>query len=813
MLNEKLNSNLIVRTQPHADVANIVLWNDYRVTVLQDRLFRIEHNPERKFRDDATQSVWFRNTPAQSFTVSKTDECRIDTGACTLILRHNRIDCTVLSGGKERRINGVGNLSGTYRTLDGCDGDFCKKDGKEYKIKLGKGVCSRSGVASFDDSQSLTFTEDGVISAERGAGTDEYVFVYGNDYRSAVKALYMITGRVPMVPRFALGNWWSRYHAYSADEYLRLLNRFEERNIPLTVVAVDMDWHYSDHIDDELGITASGKNTEDFGVVGNVGWTGYTWNKNLFPDYKDFLRKIREKNLKVTLNLHPADGIRWWEAQYREMAIATGVDPETSKPVPFDFTAPAFINAYFSILHKPYEQDGVNFWWIDWQQGTTSAIYGLDPLWSLNHYHYLDNMSDHAAPLILSRYAGIGSHRYPLGFSGDTDITWKTLAYLPYFTATASNVGYTWWSHDIGGHYHGATDGELYTRFLQFGVFSPVNRLHCCANPTITKEPWAYKNGTGKIGEDFLRLRHKLIPYIYSADYRTHTEGLALIEPLYYRYDVPAAYVYKNEYFFGEELLVAPITKKRKKDGFARVKVWIPEGTWTDIFTKDRYVVPSGGAEKTLLRTLDEIPVLAKAGTVLPLSADVGNSIKNPVALEIRAFSGNGSYTLYEDGDAIEKNGEFFTEFSMKAEDGKQTLVIVSHGASEVIPKNRKLIVRFVDISDGTVTLTMEGKSHEFRNVSSDCIALEFSFTSGKEYRLEVAYFQPDVLQVLKDRAKAILLQAEGNNAAKMQTLFSLEDTRSEEEYYKTVQNCGLCTAIKDRLTETIICGSNSREV
>ena len=138
-----------------------------------------------------------------------------------------------------------------------------------------------------------------------------------------------------------------------------------------------------------------------------------------------FLRALHEMNMKVTLNLHPALGVRWFEKQYREMAERMGVDPDTKAPVRFNIADPDFINAYFDILHKPYERDGVDFWWIDWQQGTGSSMAGLDPLWSLNHYHTLDIAKEHEA-LILSRYAGIGSHRYPLGFSGDTLMTWKS---------------------------------------------------------------------------------------------------------------------------------------------------------------------------------------------------------------------------------------------------------------------------------------------------------------------------------------------------------------------------------------------------
>ena len=134
--------------------------------------------------------------------------------------------------------------------------------------------------------------------------------------------------------------------------------------------------------------------------------------------------------------------------------------------------------SYFEDIHHPLETEGVDFWWLDWQQDRYFDTEGYDVLKALNHYHYLDNETRHPGEgLILSRYAGPGSQRYPIGFSGDTWISWESLKFQPYFTATASNIGYTWWSHDIGGHMIGNYDPELQTRWLQYGVFSPINQI------------------------------------------------------------------------------------------------------------------------------------------------------------------------------------------------------------------------------------------------------------------------------------------------------------------------------------------------
>lgn len=204
---------------------------------------------------------------------------------------------------------------------------------------------------------------------------------------------------------------------------------------------------------------------------------------------------------------------------------------------------------------------------MDWQQGKKSDVPGLDPLVALNHYHYLDNAENGRLPLILSRYSGPGAHRYPLGFSGDTAQSWRVLHFQPYFTATAANVGYTWWSHDIGGHYLGERNEELYLRWLQLGVFSPILRLHSTSSDLMGKEPWRYRPDVCAAAKDWLRLRHRLIPYLYTMDARTHREGLALCEPLYYAYpETEEAYdkAYRNGYLFGSQLLVYPITSPQK---------------------------------------------------------------------------------------------------------------------------------------------------------------------------------------------------------------------------------------------------------
>lgn len=669
-----LKKTLVAVTDAVADKSQLYTGDGWRVTFITPRLIRFETG---RFTDEPSTAVWFRRFEGGNMSVNKSGKTiTVETDEIIYTIENLVPYSVYFKDTKKTEIfSRQENLKGTRRTLDMQFGS----------AKLGDGFITKGGAYLFDDSDSLLIDEGGHFVKRTGAGKDYYMFAYGKNYRETVNAFYKISSAVPLVPRYALGVWWSRYHAYTQQEYLDLMLRFKKEGIPLTVATIDMDWHWV-------------KIKEKFGMDYN-GWTGYSWNTDLFPDYKAFLKQLHDMNLRVTVNLHPADGVREYEDMYEDMAKAVGADLTTKKAVEFDCSNDDYWNAYFDILHKPYEKDGVDFWWIDWQQGTKSRVDGLDPLTALNHYHFLDIAENGELPMILSRYSGAGSHRYPLGFSGDTGITWKALNFQPYFTATASNAAYSWWSHDIGGHMFGIRDDELYIRWLQYGVFSPIMRLHSSNLMLLGKEPWKYSGEVCRAAKEWLRLRHRLIPYIYTMDHRTHGDGIALCEPMYYSYpEEKQAYEVPNQYMFGSELMVCPITSPNdKKILMGSTKAWIPEGRWTDIFTLKAY---EGSKVLKLYRETADMPVLAKEGAIIPLSADDGNGCENPESLEIWAFSGNGSFTLIEDdGTTDYANHTATTEFEIKYNNCKvEFLVKASQGDLNVIPGKRNYIIRVRDL-------------------------------------------------------------------------------------------------------------------
>lgn len=675
-----------VQTAPKALEDNQIRGAHYRITVLTERLLRLEYDRDEVFEDRSTQVVFDRDFPKAAYEAKRTKEgLEIRTEFLHLVYNEKEFSSNGLSiqvGGRNSNYRSIWrygdqgeNLKGTARTLDGAEGE----------IPLDDGVMSQMGFALLDDSKSQVLLENGWIEPRKKEIRDLYFFGYGHDYKGALQAFYRLCRKPPMLPRYALGNWWSRYYPYTEESYLELMDRFERENLPFTVAVIDMDWHLVD-IEEKYG----------------SGWTGYTWNRAFFPKPIRFLERLHEKGMRTTLNLHPADGVRAFEEMYEPMAKAMGVDIEKQEPVLCDLANPDFLEAYFTCLHHPREEEGVDFWWIDWQQGNTTKIEGLDPLWILNHFHFLDHQRTGKRPLLFSRYAGPGSHRYPIGFSGDTIITWESLKFQPYFTANASNIGYGWWSHDIGGHMFGYRDDELTARWVELGVFSPINRLHSTDNPFNGKEPWKYNRIVEETMKKYLRMRHSLVPYLYTMNKYASRDGIPLVQPMYYQEpDQEQTYHVPNNYYFGNEMMVSPITEKMDEVAVAAKAVtWIPKGVWYDFFNGRRY---DGGRLMELWRTIDEIPVLVKEGGIIPLKdmEEYDNSIDNPEKFLIKIFPGNtGSFELWEDqGDTAEDNDENWVKTRFAKEKNIFTISRAA-GNTDVIPVNRTWKLWFYGVKE-----------------------------------------------------------------------------------------------------------------
>lgn len=639
---------------PIVPEAQIVRGEHWRIGVITDSLIRLEWSDDGLFEDRPTQTVFNRNLHVEVHVqvTRYGDGVVVDTPALRLTYDGAPFSreglSIVVKGVPASQFNTWhygddpnGNLRGTRQTLDECNGE----------VPVGLGILSRDGWAVLDDTSDNVLAEVNEVNGEPnpfgvwpqsrgidGAYRDLYFFGYGLRFTEAMADYYRVTGPTPLLPRWALGNWWSRFYRYSQDEYLELMQRFQREGIPFSVSVIDMDWHVTD-VDPKYG----------------SGWTGYTWNTKLFPDHRTFLEQLHDLGLHVTLNEHPRDGIRAFEDEYVQVARDVGVDPASEQPVEFDPSSPRFMDAYMDLHHR-MAADGIDFWWIDWQQGGVTRQRGLDPLWMLNYTQYIDSGRDGGWPLTFSRYAGPGSHRYPIGFSGDTVVTWESLDFQPRFTAMASNIGYGWWSHDIGGHMLGYRDDELEARWYQFGAFSPINRLHSSSSMFSGKEPWNFPEPVRSAMIRALRLRHELIPYLHSMNYRQAFGNRPLVEPMYWENpQTDAAYWYPNQYRYGTELIVAPITRPVNDcSSRARADLWFPQGEWFDFFTGRRYEARYvSGRRMSVYRGIGDIPVFAKAGAIVPLQilqkGNALNATANPKILNILVFPGDGDFEMIED--------------------------------------------------------------------------------------------------------------------------------------------------------------------
>ena len=635
-------------------VANVVYQDAHvRFTLIDEGTVRLEYAPDGKFVDNKSFVAVIREYPKVNCSIKNTaKQVVISTAKMKLVykkgsgpLTKDNLTITSTKGINTPFVWKPGmvqkhNLKGTYRTLDGYDGSEYQYSNPKQQMPIEDGLLATDGWTLIDDSHRLLFdgAKDWEWVAERQSAEgaqDWYFMAYGHNYKAALQSFTKFAGRVPLPPRYTFGYWWSRYWSYSDQDFRDLIGNFQRLDLPLDVLVIDMDWH---PISPEAG----------------GGWTGWDWNERLFPDYKAFLKYLDRQGVKATMNLHPADGVRPYEKKYKEFMQRLGKnDGKTYEWLGSD---KQYVKAIFDTYLHDYMADGIDFWWLDWQQWPKDRkIDSLDNVFWCNYIWFSDmERNGDKRPMLYHRWGGLGNHRYQIGFSGDAFITWASLKFLPYFNSTASNVLYGYWSHDIGGHqskqWGTPVEPQLYTRAMQMGQYLPIIRSHSTKDPSLNKEPWAFDQTTRQRLAQVIRGRYALVPYIYTMARTTFEEGLALCRPLYYDYpEAPEAYEFKEEYMFGDQMLIAPVTNEvNPEDGYADVSLWLPEGEWLEYETGEML---QGGKTYQRRFTMDEYPVYVKAGSIIPYFGKLKNlsGTSQPVILRIFPGAADGTFTLYED--------------------------------------------------------------------------------------------------------------------------------------------------------------------
>lgn len=736
---------------PAANAGAVVTSGNARFTVLTPEMIRIEYSDKGEFEDRATFTVVNRELPVPNFTTSEDkDYIYITTSAAKLKYRKGTDPRTVPASSRNLSVSMSHggrevlwypgkpdplNLKGTCRTLDGSNGDNKRRE-------LENGLISRSGWAVIDDSwtasrpdgsRSFALAPDETLGydwwAERKDphAMDMYFLGYGTNYKKALADFTLIAGKIPLPPAYVFGYWYSKYASYSSDDYRQIMNDLEGNDIPADVMILDMDWHWNG---DEASMSG-----------GRGGWTGWSWNTNLIPDPEGLLSEIHSRDFKIALNLHPADGINNHESPEYFAAMNSDLggkyDKEESwgKSIPWLLDYPDFTDAFFKHVIRDHESEGVDFWWLDWQQHLTSPYTnGLGQTFWCNHVFYNDmakNRPDRR-PVIFHRWGGLGSHRYQIGFSGDALINFPTLNFQPYFTATASNVGYAYWGHDLGGHAFTdeatVNDPELVLRWIQFGVFTPIFRTHATKDSRIERQIWKFPNFPDL--REAVKLRYALFPYIYTSARETYDTGIGMCRPLYYEYpDAEEAYSYENEYFFGRDILVAPITEAGTS-GVSTKRIWFPEGEWWSASTGE---LIEGPCVRDMEFSLTEIPYFYRAGSIVPLNTpEVKNVTAKAGKLILNIIGGkDGEGRLYEDdGDNADYASAYATTaFTQRNEGSKCTITIGARegNAGKDAPGRRAYLMQVYNVEAAPKAVRVNGTGHSAYSYSEagKCLSIE----------------------------------------------------------------------------------------
>ncbi len=653
----------------------------YRFTVLTERLIRLEYDPNGKFNDFATQLVVNRDFEVPKF------EAKEDDNYLEIQTKYFKLSYSKNEPFKGSTFNTLKNLRVELKETNNIwhyghpearnyFGSNISIDTMNEQKPINKGLFSLDGFVSIDDSNTLRLDANGTSYRPSPGCIDIYLFMYNKDFGLCVNDYFRLTGMPSLVPRYVLGNWWCRDKAYTDEEIMEIADSFEKHDVPLSVFLLDHDWHIRE--------TEKVKGLD----------TGFTFNQSLIRDPNTLMNNLHNKGIRIGASVNPGQGIYPFEENYQK--LKDFLEKEGDTTIPFDPLNPRFLDAYFKCIIHPLEEKGIDFFWNEYQDTKE-----LEKLWILNNYHYKDLARNPAKRgMLLARNSLVAAHRYPVLYSGDLKVSWENFKSMPFFNLSASNIGVCWWSHDIGGFSGGIEEPELYIRSVQLGTFSPILRFHTAGGKYYKREPWRWDNRTSGIASRYLRLRHRLTSYLYTEAYKYYKTGVMMFQPLYYY--LPKVYddlLYRNEYFFGSELLVAPIVNKKDLVMNRTIhRFYLPDGMWYDFVTGKKFV---GNKKYVSFYKEDDYPVFAKRGSIIPLSNKSNvNNTANPTDIEIHVFPGqNNTYKLYEDDgiSSLYREGYYLmTEIDYNYLPNNYTLIVRSvEGKSGIVPEFRNYKIRF----------------------------------------------------------------------------------------------------------------------
>ncbi|GAA4831261.1 glycoside hydrolase family 31 protein [Algivirga pacifica] len=461
-------------------------------------------------------------------------------------------------------------------------------------------------------------TRKNELSFELIGGRMSYFVIAGPSMKEVTQNYVNMTGYQPMPPRWALGNFASRFGYRSQEEVMNVVKKFREQNIPLDAIVLDLYWF----------------GPEVQGFMGNL-----DWDSAAFPSPQQMIDELDNMGVKTVLITEPfiLTSSSTWDDAVAKKVLGTDKD---GHPFVFNFF---FGETGLVDIWKPEAKDwfwqfykkqidlGVAGWWGDLGEpevhpkelqhvnGSADEVhnaYGHE--WAKTLFNKYSEEYEEERPFFLMRSGFAGSQRFGMfPWSGDVNRTFGGLRAQPNIALTMGMSGLGYMSSDLGGFANGGQTQkdveELYARWLQYGVFQPIFRPH--AQEDIPSEAIFFEGETREYAEAAIQLRYKLLPYIYTLAYENHTKGTPLMRPLMYLEEENKKLLnYSDAYLFGNNFLVAPVLKKGQKS----MKVYLPKGnTWFDFYTGKAY---KGGQSIQVDLTMDHIPVFVRGFVpMLPL--------------------------------------------------------------------------------------------------------------------------------------------------------------------------------------------------
>ncbi|MCF7567194.1 glycoside hydrolase family 31 protein [Sabulilitoribacter arenilitoris] len=566
-------------------------------------------------------------------------------------------------------------------------------------------ILSSKGYGIYWDNYSKTVFDDTsehpFIASEIGDKI-EYYFIQGQRFDNIIASFRELTGEAPMLPKWALGYIQSRNRYKNKEELMKVVEKHRSLNIPLDAIILDyLHW-------------------------GDSGFGSMVFDPVDFPDAEDMITILHDDfNCKLVVSVWPSFKINIdnWNLMNKKGFL---LDLDLGKfGQVYDAFNPQAGKLYYDLVKKNYLDKGVDAIWFDATEpenfdeftktscflGPTSKYLNLYSYFDMKNIYERQSINRDKRAFVLTRSAFAGQQKFAsVVWSGDIGVDFKTLKEQIPTGLNFCMTGLPYWNTDIGGYAGGDPKDpayqEVFVRWFQYGTFTPFFRAHGRRYPMETRsghnELWSYGSDNQKILTNYVNLRYRLLPYLYTLSYKVYSEGYTIMRalPFDFLHDKNVLKI-NDQFMFGSNIMVCPVLEPNAK----KREVYLPKGgDWFDFWTHEKY---SGGQFIIADSPIEIIPLFVKSGSILPMGEILQHTSEKPMdKLEIRLYTGkDADFTLYEDeGDNYNYINEIGTTIPMKySEKNKVFTMGPTKGGFKGMQKEKRINLKVISKKKGAI--------------------------------------------------------------------------------------------------------------